>query len=89
LALLSLSIEEIAQRIGLPLAHGVEDGLGRWSGIGGRLPSGTDIEIVCYSRIPQSVVMRVDKHADYAAALEEALQRFKLSRADLKHVFAA
>lgn len=84
--MLSLSIEEIAERIGLPLAHGFEDGLGHWSAIGGRLPSSTDIEIICYLRIPKSVVIRVDKHANYAAALDEALTQFKLSRMDLKHV---
>ena len=89
LALLSLSIEAIAERVGLPLTHGVEDGLGPWRAIGGRLPSGTDVEIVCYTRNPQSVFMRVDKRADYAAALDEILTRFKLSHTDLKHVFAA
>jgi hypothetical protein len=87
LAMLSLSIEEIAERIGLPLAHGFEDGFGRWSAIGGRLPSGTDIEIICYLRIPQSVFVRVDKRANHAAALDEALAQFKLARTDLKHVF--
>ena len=45
LAVLSITADELATRIGLPLVRGVEDGLGPWAGIGGRLPSG-DVEFV-------------------------------------------
>ncbi len=86
LALFSLSIEEIADRIVMPLVHGFEDGLGRWSAMGGRLPSGADIEIVSYLRIPTSVVLRVDKNVNSGATLHEVLTQFNLSRTDLKHV---
>ena len=34
LALLPLSEDDLAARIGLPLVRGVEDGLGPWAGIG-------------------------------------------------------
>lgn len=86
LALLPLTEDQLADRVGLPLVHGVEAGLGRWGGIGGRLPSGTDVEFVCYAHIPTSVVVRVDKKAHHATAFAEALELVGLSRSDLKHV---
>jgi hypothetical protein len=86
LAVLPLTEDELAERVGIPLVHGVEDGLGRWGGIGGRLPSGMDVEFVCYAHIPHQVIMRVDKGARYAVAFAEALELVGLSRSDLKHV---
>jgi hypothetical protein len=83
---LPLTEDQLAERVGLPLIHGVEDGLGRWSGIGGRLPSGADVEFVCYAHLPTSVIMRVDKEAHHATAFAEALELVGLSRSDLKHV---
>ena len=86
LAVLPLTEDELAARIGIPLVRGVEDGLGPWSGIGGRLPSGMDVEFVCYAHMPTSVIMRVDKSAGFAVAFAEALELVGLSRSDLKHV---
>jgi hypothetical protein len=86
IAILSLSIEELAGRIGLPLVHDFEAGLGRWSGVGGRLPSGADVEFVYYLHLRDSVFMRVDKHTNYAVALEEAMAVLGLLREDFKSV---
>lgn len=84
LAVLPITADELATRIGLPVVRGVEDGLGQWSGIGGRLPSGRDVEFVCYAQIPHQVILRVDKRAPYSAALDEALQLVGLSRAEVR-----
>ena len=81
--MLSITADELATRIGLPLVRGVEDGLGPWAGIGGRLPSGRDVEFVCYAQIPHQVTLRVDKRVPYSAALDEALQLVGLSRAEV------
>lgn len=86
LAVLPLSEGELAERIGLPLAHGFQDGCGPWSGIGGRLLSGVDVEFVCYAHIPKSVILRMDKQAPHAAVFDEALALVGLSRGDLKNV---
>ena len=80
LAVLPMTEGELATRIGLPLTRGVEDGWGAWSAVGGRLPSGLDVEFVCYASKPGSVVLRTDKNASYSAALDEALQLVGLSR---------
>src|SRR5512133_2901585 len=83
LAVLSMTADELADRVGLPLVRGVEDGLGVWAGIGGRLPSGQDVEFIWYAHLPQQVVLRVDKRAPYSATLDEALQLVGLSRAEV------
>jgi hypothetical protein len=85
LAVLPMTKDDLAARIGLPLLEGVEDGLGGFAAIGGRLTSGADVEFVCYSLMPQEVLMRVDKSNQYSAAvLDEALQAVGLSRADVR-----
>jgi hypothetical protein len=76
--------EELSKRIGLPLICGFEDGLGSWAAIGGRLPSGVDIEFVCYTHSPASVILRADKNVNYFATLDEALQLAGLSRGDVR-----
>jgi hypothetical protein len=84
LAVLPITADELATRIGLPLVRGIEDGLGAWAGIGGRLSSGHDVEFVCYTHIPCHVILRVNKNAIYSAALDEALHLVGLSRADVR-----
>ena len=83
LAVLPMTEGELAKRIGLPLTRGVEDGWGPWASVGGRLPSGFDVEFVCYSCKPESVVLRTDKNASYSVALDEALQLVGLSRSQV------
>jgi hypothetical protein len=83
LAVLPITEGELAMRIGLPLSRGVEDGWGPWSAIGGRLPSGYNVEFVCYSSKPGSVVLRTDKNASFSLALDEALQLVGLSRSQV------
>jgi hypothetical protein len=84
LAILQITADELTSRIGLPLSHGFEDGLGNWAGIGGRLPSGTDVEFICYARIPGSVNLRADKSACYSTTLNEALELIGLTRSDIR-----
>jgi hypothetical protein len=88
LALLPLTEDELAARIGLPLVRGVEDGLGPWSGIGGRLPSGNAVEFIYYAMKPKpaGVILRLDKSACSSATFDEALQLVGLSREDLIYV---
>ena len=83
-AVLPITADELSSRIGLPLVHDIEDGLGAWTGIGGRLPSGRDVEFICYSAVPQQVFLRVDKRAPYSATLDEALRLVGLSRAEVR-----
>lgn len=84
LAVLPMTVEQLAIRVGLPLVRGVEAGLGAWAGIGGRLPSGRDVEFICYEHLPEQVLLRVDKGSSYPAALDEALQLVELSRAEVR-----
>src|SRR5690348_263457 len=84
LALVPLTMDDLAERLGMPLLRGIEDGLGHWAALGGRLPSGIDVEFICYAHIPHSVILRVDKHAPFAAALDVALALLQLSCKDLK-----
>src|SRR5215471_1185142 len=84
LALLPMTADELATRIGLPLARGVEDGWGAWAAVGGRLPSGRDVEFICYAHKPSQVILRVDKRVPYSATLDEALQLVRMSRAQVR-----
>jgi hypothetical protein len=84
LAVLPIGADELATRAGLPLMRGIEDGLGPWAGIGGRLPSGRDVEFIWYAALPRQVILRVDKGAPYSATLDEALQFVGLSRVDVR-----
>jgi len=88
LALLPLTDEELAARIGLPLVQGFDDGLGPWSGIGGRMPSGNAVEFIYYTKKPKpsGVILRLDKSACCPKTFDEALQLVGLSRADLIYV---
>jgi hypothetical protein len=83
LAVLPLAEDELSTRIGLPLARGVEDGLGAWASVGGRLPSGSDVEFVCYAAMRGKVILRADKGSRYSATLDEALQLVGLSRGEV------
>lgn len=83
-AVLPITADELASRIGLPLVHDIEDGLGPWAGIGGRLPSGQEVEFVCYAHLPRQVFVRVDKSAPYSSALDEALLAVGLSRDEVR-----
>jgi hypothetical protein len=87
LAVLKLGLDELAERIGLPLAHGFEAGLGDWAAVGGRLPSGADVEFICYAHIPQSVFLRADKNGHHSDTLDEALQVVGLLRAEVQVVY--
>ena len=84
LAVLPIDADELAARTGLPLVRGVEDGLGAWAGIGGRLPSGRDVEFIWYAALPRQVTLRVDKGVPYPATLDEALQVVGLARAEVR-----
>lgn len=86
IAVLPITADELSSRIGLPLVHDIEDGLGAWSGVGGRLPSGREVEFVCHAHLPRQVFVRVDKRAPYSSALDEALQAVGLSRAEVRVV---
>lgn len=83
LAMLPLDKEQLAARLNLPLLRGVEDGLGSGEGIGGRLPSGADVEFIWYAAMPRSVLVRADKKGNHSATLDEALQLLGLSRAEV------
>src|SRR5579859_2074057 len=83
LALLPLTEQELADRIGIPLSRVFEDGLGDWAGIGGRLPSGGDVEFICYKH-GRGVILRADGGLHhYAAILDEALKTVGLTRNNL------
>ena len=84
-ALLLLTEDELSARVGLPLVRGVEDGLGPWAAIGGRMPSGNAVEFIYYTLKPKpsGVLLRLDKGACRPGVLDEALQIVGLSRADL------
>lgn len=84
LAVLPLSENDLSTRIGLPLVRGFEDGLGHWAAIGGRLPSGADVEFICYKASQRSVIVRADKGGNHSATLDEALQVVGLSRAEVR-----
>lgn len=79
-AVLPITAEDLSSRLGLPLVRDIEDGFGAWAGIGGRLPSGQDVEFICYETRPQQVIVRVDTGVPYSAALDEVLQLVGLSR---------
>ena len=89
LALLPWNEEELACRVGLPLMHGIEAGLGKWAAIGGRLPSGADVELICYALQPNTVILRSDKNAAHAAIVDETLKLLKLSRKDARISYLA
>ena len=84
LAVIPMTEDTLATRVGLPLSRGIEVGLGSWAGVGGRLPCGTDVEFICYAHDPESVILRTDKNAPHSATLDEALQVIGLSRADVR-----
>ena len=85
IALLSLQPTELERRLGVPLAFGVEEGLGPWRGIGLILPSGRTIELVWHEHAPQSspTELRASAGDDYEAAHEEALNMCRLSPEDI------
>jgi hypothetical protein len=83
LAVPPLDEEQLAARIGLPLVRGFEDGLGQWAGIGGRLPSGADVEFICYKGSPYPVIVRGDKNGNHASTVDEVLQLVGLSRSEV------
>jgi hypothetical protein len=83
LAVLPLAEGDFAARIGLPLVRGVEDGLGPWAAIGGRLPCGADVEFICYANRPRLVIVRGDKNGPHSDTVDEALHLVGLSRAEV------
>src|SRR5438270_8180740 len=58
---------------GSTLASGVEDGLGPWVGIGGKLPSGVWIELLRHDLSGPLYALDVDYDADPREALAEFL----------------
>ncbi len=84
IAVLPITADELSSRIGLPLVHAIEDGLGAWSGIGGRLASGREVEFICYAALPQQLILRVNKGVAYSEVLDEVLQLVRLSRSDVR-----
>jgi hypothetical protein len=75
LATLDLEESEIEARFGLSLERGVEVGLGDWVALGGRMPSGRELELIRYLQAPgaRCFIVRVDAGADLPAALDEVL----------------
>ena len=55
-----------------PLASGIEPGLGPWTGIGLRLPSGARIELLRY----QFGGVHFELHADFGANARKVLEEF-------------
>ena len=86
LAVLPMTDADLEARTGLPLLRGNEDGQGGWvwAAIGGRLPCGSLVEFVWYAVMPKQVIVRVDKNADYSAALDEALQLIGMARDEVR-----
>ena len=84
LAVLPMTAEELATRVGRPLVRGVDDGIGAWAAIGGRLPFGRDVEFIWYANLPGQVTLRVAKGMPYPATLDEALRVVGLTRADVR-----
>ena len=73
---LLITPEELARRIGAPLASGVEEGLGPWRGCGLRLPSGRGVELIRYDWSGAAAAefdLRADYEDDPGAARAEAL----------------
>jgi len=91
IALLTLHPAELAERVGIPLMSGVEEGLGPWQGIGLILGSGRPIELVWYEGADQSAPteLRADVNDDYSSAREEAGVALALTPRDVAWVLPA
>ena len=65
-ALLHLTPESLAERVGAPLEGAVEDGLGAYEGCGLELPSGARVELIAYEHGlgRHCFELRVDAAAD-------------------------
>src|SRR5688572_29085038 len=73
-ALAQLDVDDawVVNVAGVPLISGVEDGLGPWVGIGGKLPSGTCVELLRYDLGGPLYQL----HTDYDASPRETLEEF-------------
>ena len=85
LATLRIADKDLEKFVGQALESGTEDGVGRWRGAGGKLESGTLIELVRYldSPSPEEYEVRVDAALEqdaYQAVLSELLSALNLGR---------
>ena len=86
IALLSLTIVDLEQRLDVPFVGGVEDGLGSWTAVAGRLPScGELVELIVYARLPHAI-LRTTEGANYTQVLDEVLAVLGLTRGDAKSI---
>src|SRR4051812_38303083 len=65
---------------GAPLSSGDDDGLGRWVGTGGTLPSGKHVELLRYEMGGPFYELHADLAADPRETLEEFLRVTDLDR---------
>jgi len=83
-ALLKVEDAWVATLVGIPLMSDSEDGLGPWVGTGGRLPSGTMVELIRYTPAalgPQPFELRCDWDADARQVLAEFASVTNLDKA--------
>ena len=74
-ALLAVSEDQLEERLSAKLLHGVEEGLGAWTAIGLRLPSGEMVELVHHRGRPgeRAFLVRTVATASPQAVLDELL----------------
>ncbi|MGN6151530.1 MAG: hypothetical protein ACTHOH_05900 [Lysobacteraceae bacterium] len=79
IAEIDLTDEAIERRLGRPLLHGVQDGLGPWRADGFRLSTGEVMELIFYTFCEgQCYGLRVDRGTPIDAAIAHFLEAFGL-----------
>lgn len=83
IAELDVDRDLVAQWFELPLLQGTDAGLGPWVGSGGKLPSGTCIEVIGYE-LGGGLELRVDASAEIRRSLSEFLAVTGLPRTAIR-----
>jgi hypothetical protein len=88
LAVLPMSEAQLESRFGLPLERGTEDGLGDWSAVGGRLPSGANVVLIRHAATPgpTGFTLQADAGASLESVLQEVLAMAGVARSSLEWI---
>jgi transposase len=85
IAEIALTDEAIETRLGRPLLHGVQDGLGPWRADGFRLSTGEVMELIFYAFYEeQRYILRVDRGTPIDAAIAHFLEAFDLDETHVR-----
>lgn len=85
IAEIALTDETIETRLGRPLLHGVQDGLGPWRADGFRLSTGEVMELIFYAFYEeQRYILRVDRGTPIDAAIAHVLEAFELDETHVR-----